>query len=76
MTAHELRQALGELDGTRDLEAHFAQTAPESATLYVPRAMLVPEEEDHLVKVTDGKAVYLLVAERIAWLKIGATQLT
>ncbi len=76
MTARELRQALGELDGTRDLTVHFSQTSPESATLLVIRAMLVPEEEDHLVKVTDGHAVYLLDAERVVWLKIGITQLT
>jgi hypothetical protein len=76
MTAAELRQAFSELDGTRDLTVHFAQVGGEAATVTVPGAMLVPEEEDHLIKVTDGTAVYLIDAERVVWLKIGITQLT
>ncbi|MCK4871167.1 MAG: hypothetical protein KAS72_00420 [Phycisphaerales bacterium] len=76
MTAHELRQALGELKGDRDLSIMFAQTHPDGAMLAVSGAMLVPEEPDHLVKVTDGHAVYLIDAERIAWIKIGTTTLT
>ena len=33
--------------------------------------MLIPEETDKLVKVTDGKSVFIVEAERIAWIRIG-----
>lgn len=71
MTPNELRQALGELKGNRDLTIGFAQTSAEFGTLKVTGAMLVPEEPDRIVKVTDGQAVYLLDSERIIWIKIG-----
>jgi len=67
MSNDTLRQALGELNGQRDIELHF-ERAPE---LTVTNAMLVPDEEDHLVKLTDGKHVYVIDAPRVAWLKIG-----
>jgi hypothetical protein len=70
MTPDQLRQALRELNGERDLTVAFAQIAgaPE---LGVRHAMLIPDEADHLVKVTDGKSVFILDAERIAWIRIG-----
>jgi hypothetical protein len=33
--------------------------------------MLIPQESDGLVKVTDGSHVYIVDAERVAWLEIG-----
>lgn len=71
MTHDQLRLALKELNGERN--AHFALAGMhESATiLTIPKAMLIPEETDHLVKVTDGKSVYILEAERIAYIRIG-----
>jgi len=74
MTPDELRKALHELRGDRDLALIFADIPhPVSgvANLLVKNAMLIPDEPDHLVKVTDGKAIYILDAERIAWIKIG-----
>ena len=71
MTQDQLRQALNELNGERN--AHFALTGMhESASvLTIAKAMLIPEETDKLVKVTDGKSVYIIEAERIAYIRIG-----
>lgn len=71
MNDNQLRIALKELNGERD--AHFALAGMhESATiLTIHKAMLIPEETDHLVKVTDGQSVYILEAERIAYIRIG-----
>ena len=73
MTPDQLRTALRELNGERDLTLAFAETpAPNgAAALEVKKAMLIPNEADHLVKVTDGKAVFVIDAERVAWLRIG-----
>ncbi|MBK9188041.1 MAG: hypothetical protein HUU18_12435 [Phycisphaerales bacterium] len=74
MTSSQLRQALTELNGERDLVLAFADVpspVPGLASLEVKRAMLIPDEADHLVKVTDGKAVYVIDADRVAWMRIG-----
>ena len=74
MTPTQLRTALRELNGERDLTLAFADVpspVPGLSSLEVKKAMLIPDEADHLVKVTDGKAVYILDAERVAWLRIG-----
>lgn len=74
MTGDQLRTALRELNGDRDLVVVFADVpspVPGLGSLEVRKAMLIPDEADHLVKVTDGKAVYVLDAERVAWLRIG-----
>jgi hypothetical protein len=78
MDAPQLRTALRELNGERDLMVAFAGMYPSpsgppfsGSLLEVKKAMLIPDEADHLVKVTDGKAVYVIDAERVAWLKIG-----
>lgn len=74
MTADQLRKALQELNGERDLTLVFCDvTDAANGTNWcrVRRAMLIPHEDDHLVKVTDGQAVFILDAERVAWLKIG-----
>jgi hypothetical protein len=73
MTSEQLRQALSELNGDRDLWLVFAgvHSGPGLASLEVKHAMLIPDEQDHLVKVTDGKAVFVVEAERVAWIRIG-----
>jgi hypothetical protein len=37
----------------------------------VKRALLIPEETDSLVKLTDGSRTYIVDAERVAWIEIG-----
>lgn len=74
MTQEQLRQSLRELNGERDLGITFAgveSPVPGVATLEVRKAMLIPEEADHLVKVTDGKSVFIIDAPRVAWMRIG-----
>lgn len=73
MNTDQLRMALHELNGERDLSVTFADvyTPVVAAHVVVKKAMLIPDEQDHLVKVTDGRAVYILDAERVAWIKIG-----
>ena len=73
MTSDQLRTALRELNGERDLTIAFADVpapVPGVANLEIKKAMLIPDEADHLVKVTDGKSVIIIDAERVAWLKI------
>jgi len=74
MTTEQLRQALRELNGERDLTIVFADAhspATGVSNLEVKHAMLIPDELDHLVKVTDGKSIFILDAQRIAWIRIG-----
>ncbi len=74
MTTDQLRQALRELNGERDLTITFAEVpspVPGVSSLEVKRAMLIPDEQDHLVKVTDGKSIFIIDAERVAWIRIG-----
>ncbi len=77
MSTDQLRQALKELNGERDLTVAFATVIPagsghsNNAVLEIKGAMLIPDEPDHLVKVTDGKSVFIIEAERVAWLRIG-----
>lgn len=76
MTPTQLRQALGELHGDRDVELAFCDVygIPQHgrlAHLTVKNAMLIPNEADGLVKLTDGKHVFIIVAEKVAWICIG-----
>lgn len=74
MTTDQLRQALRELNGERDVTIVFSDAhSPVTgiANLEVRNAMLIPDEIDHLVKVTDGKSIFILDAPRIAWIRIG-----
>ncbi|MFW5653892.1 MAG: hypothetical protein ACOC0P_07575 [Planctomycetota bacterium] len=68
MKQDQLRQALRELNGERDCRFVFEGTIEQ---LIVRNALLIPEEPDGLVKVSDGKKVFLLDAERIMWIEIG-----
>jgi hypothetical protein len=70
MTPTQLRQALAELDGHRDLGVAFTDYHSPIPWLDIKKAMLIPDEPDHLVKVTDGKYIYILDAERVAWIRI------
>lgn len=73
MTTDQLRQALRELNGERKLVvvfAHVHSPVPGISHLEVKNAMLIPDEADHLVKVTDGRSIVILDAERVAWLSI------
>ena len=67
MTLDQLRQALRELNGKRDAILYFER----AEKCIVTNAMLLPDEPDHLVKVTDGKHVFIIDADRVAWIKIG-----
>lgn len=67
MTDDQLRKALHELNGERD--ALFVFDAAHECR--VAMAILIPDEADHLVKVSDGKHVYIIDAPRVAWIKIG-----
>jgi hypothetical protein len=68
MTPDQLRTALRELNGERI--ATFV-LAGISEHIVVHNAMLIPDEPDHLVKCTDGKSVFIIDAERVAWVRIG-----
>lgn len=70
MTTDELRQALSELNGERDATFGVVDMPEQLSLLSVHNAMLVPDEPDHLVKLTDGRAIYILDAQRIAWVRI------
>ena len=67
MNTDQLRQVLCELDGKRAAAFQFAG-APECV---VPNAMLLPDEADHMVKVTDGQHVFIIDAEKLVWIRIG-----
>lgn len=67
MTTDQLRKALSELNAKRDAAFYFRS----AEMCLIPNAMLVPDEADHLIKLTDGKHVYILDAEQVSWVRIG-----
>ena len=67
MTTEQLRAALAELNGQRDVRFQF----DHGESCVVPSALLVPVEEDRIVKLTDGTSEYLVDAQRVVWVKIG-----
>ena len=67
MTTDQLRQALRELNGKRDVVVYFIQ----AEKCIVHNAMLLPDEPDHLVKITDGKSVFIIDSAHVDWIKIG-----
>ncbi len=71
MTPDQLRTALKELNGERDCIFAFDSMPSHESTLTVHNAMLIPDEPDHLVKVTDGKSVFIIDSPRVAWIRIG-----
>lgn len=70
MTADQLRTALRELNGERDCTFAFFGMPEHESHVIVHRAMLIPDEPDHLVKLTDGKSVYIIQAEQVAFVRI------
>jgi hypothetical protein len=70
MTPDQLRQSLKELDGTRDAIFGFASMPSHESTLLVHKAMLIPDEPDHLIKLTDGQSIFIIEPERIVWIRI------
>jgi hypothetical protein len=70
MTRDQLRTALRELNGERDCTFAFTGLPSDAVALTVLGAMLIPDEPDHLVKVTDGQNVYIIDSERVAWVRI------
>ncbi len=75
MTTDELRGALKELTGGRDATFAFTHAGEQGSLLLVPNAMLVPEESDHMVKVTDGQSIAIIDAASVAWVRIGPPKL-
>jgi hypothetical protein len=67
LTPDQIRSALSDLNGQRDVRIEF----DHASNCIVQRALLVPAEEDNIVKLTDGAREYLLDAGRIAWMEIG-----
>ncbi len=67
LTPEQIRSALGDLNGQRDVRVEF----DHGTHCVIHRALLVPAEEDNIVKLTDGTREYLLDADRIAWVEIG-----
>jgi hypothetical protein len=67
MHADQVRKAFRELNGLRDVRIEF----DHASSCIVKKALLIPEESDGLVKVTDGSHVYIVDAERVAWVEIG-----
>jgi hypothetical protein len=67
LTTEQLRGALGDLNGRRNVRFEFEH----GDTCIVKNALLVPVEEDRIVKLTDGSCEYLVDAQRVAWVEIG-----
>ena len=68
MTPDQLRNAFGKMNGERNVQFVFSGSAE---TLHIADAILVPEEGDHLVKLTDGRKEFIVDAERVIWIEIG-----
>ena len=71
MSPNKLRKALEELKGKRTATFVFQHILGEHNTLAVANAMLVPEEADGLIKLTDGQSIYIIDAERVAYIRLG-----
>lgn len=71
MNPDQLRKALAELKGQRKATFVFLGLPEHSDQLAVSNAMLVPDEPDHLIKLTDGQSIFIIDAERVAYIRIG-----
>lgn len=71
LNSDQLRKALGELTGQRSATFAFVGIPEPNTPLTVRNAMLVPDEPDHLIKLTDGHSIFIIDAERIAYIRIG-----
>jgi hypothetical protein len=72
MTHDDLRHALADMKGQRDALIAFAGIDGAASLLTISNAILIPDEGDHLIKLTDGRSEYIIDPERVAWLRIGA----
>jgi len=70
MNPADLRQALKELKGQRSATFILADVPGDHAIVTVQNAMLVPEEADKQVKLTDGQSIYIIDAERVAAIRL------
>ncbi len=66
ITTEQLRHALADLNGRRDVRFEF----DHADACIVQKALLVPAEEDRIVKLTDGTREYLIDAQRVTWVEI------
>ena len=72
MTNDQLRQALTDLSGHRDVLIAFTNLDGAASLLSINNAMLIPDEGDDLIKLTDGRSEYIIEAAAVAWVRIGA----
>ncbi|MEO0512449.1 MAG: hypothetical protein AAF108_06075 [Planctomycetota bacterium] len=72
MTPSQLRQSLANLTGQRDALIAFTGMDGAASLLSINNAMLIPEEGDELIKLTDGRSEYIIDPDRVAWLRVGA----
>ncbi len=66
MTTEQLRTALADLVGNRDVRFEFDHASP----CIIKRALIVPAEEDRIVKLTDGASEFLIDAQRVVWVEM------
>jgi hypothetical protein len=66
MLPEQLRTALGELNGQRDVHVVF----DAAEVCHVRNAFLVPAEADNILKLTDGASEFLIDVKRVAWVQI------
>jgi hypothetical protein len=67
ISPEQLRSALSKLNGKRDVRVHLEQ----GSLCTVAKALLVPAEDDKIIKLTDGTREFLIDAQRVAWVEIG-----
>ena len=66
MLANELRVAFKRLDGKKAVRINFSA----GISLEVTKALLIPVEEDGLLKLTDGEREYVVNPGGVAWIEI------
>ena len=69
ITTDQLRAALADLNGQRDVRFVFER----GETCTIEKALIVPAEEDRIVKLTDGTREFLIDAQRVVWVEISPT---
>lgn len=74
MTPDQLRQVLKELDGQREAHFVFHDLPGHASDLAIRNAILIPDEPDHTVKVTDGMHIFVINPTRLAYVRITLKQ--
>jgi 7-keto-8-aminopelargonate synthetase-like enzyme len=72
MNHDDLRKALADLKGHRDALLAFTAVDGAASILSINNAIIIPDEGDHLIKLTDGRSEYIIDPERVAWIRVGA----